>query len=186
MRERLHDPGRQTRKMGELVHKLWECQNDSLSVGERPQHFNIEDVMTTKITKEVFDHTLQIPSVQEWLEDLDIPEDDRMDLFDVLDADGGGTLQLEELVDGIIKLRGDSRRSDVVHVGLVVRSVHDQLTKSVSTVAEQVRLCKANVEEILAALRPIERGPGSEEAYPGPRVKQVRCVRGSRGVQPRE
>ena len=38
-------------------------------------------------------------------------------------------------------------------------------------VAEQVRVCNSKVEELLSALGHIERGPGSEEAYPGPRVK---------------
>ena len=50
--------------------------------------------------------------------------------------------------------------------------MHDQLTKSISTVAEQVRVCNSNVEELLSALGHIERGPGREEAYPGPRVKE--------------
>merc|ERR1712113_338998 len=60
------------------------------------------------------------------LRDLDVADEDQLDLFDTLDVDGGGTIDLEELITGIAKLRGDARRSDIIGVGLIVRAV--QLT----------------------------------------------------------
>lgn len=70
------------------------------------------------------------------LEDLDISDEDQVDLFDTLDVDGGGTIDLNEMIVGISKLRGDARRSDIVGVGLVVRSIQvdlKRLTKSVAS-----------------------------------------------------
>merc|ERR1712113_1192003 len=65
---------------------------------------------------------------QDILRDLDIADEDQLDLFDTLDVDGGGTIDLEELITGIAKLRGDARRSDIVGVGLIVRSVQLAMT----------------------------------------------------------
>ena len=61
--------------------------------------------------------------------DLDIPEHEQVDLFDTLDADGGGTIELDEFVVGISKLRGDARRSDIVQVGLIARNIQLCLTR---------------------------------------------------------
>eukprot|EP00971_Amphidinium_carterae_P314485 6251028-Amphidinium_carterae.1 len=61
---------------------------------------------------------------------MDVPEEERLDVFDVLDADGNGTLQLDELINGVIKLRGATRRSDTIHVLLVLRSVQEDCHKT--------------------------------------------------------
>merc|ERR1711972_1022584 len=66
---------------------------------------------------------------QDVLRDLDVSDEDQLDLFDTLDVDGGGTIDLHELILGIRKLRGDARRSDIVGVGLIVRSIQSALTK---------------------------------------------------------
>lgn len=53
----------------------------------------------------------------------------KVDLFDTLDVDGGGTIDLDEMIIGISKLRGDARRSDIVGVGLKVRSIQADLKR---------------------------------------------------------
>merc|ERR1712241_729332 len=79
--------------------------------------------------KDVFEETMMDPEAPKLLEDLDVAEEDRIGLFDVLDADGGGTLQLLEIIRGVLKLRGEPRRSDVVQVGLMLRSLQDSLSQ---------------------------------------------------------
>merc|ERR1719336_2969069 len=67
------------------------------------------------------------PEFRDILRTLDIPDEEQLDLFDTLDIDGGGTLDLEELVQGIHKLRGDARRSDIVGVSLQMRQMQDEI-----------------------------------------------------------
>merc|ERR1712032_850240 len=63
------------------------------------------------------------PGFNELLKELDIPEEDVANLFDTLDVDGSGTVDLAELVFGLKQLRGDLRRSDIIAVSLAVQRV---------------------------------------------------------------
>merc|ERR1712176_1140349 len=72
---------------------------------------------------------------QDLLKDLDIADEDQLDLFETLDVDGGGTIDLEEFVVGLSRLRGDPRRSDIVSVNLIVRSIQMALNKIEETMA---------------------------------------------------
>merc|ERR1712241_1160711 len=86
--------------------------------------------------KDVFEETMMDPEAPKLLEDLDVAEEDRIGLFDVLDADGGGTLQLLEIIRGVLKLRGEPRRSDVVQVGLMLRSLQETLDEHLLSVRQ--------------------------------------------------
>jgi len=89
----------------------------------------VSDAMSVHITPEIFEDLLAEPRFQQILRDLDIADEEQLDLFDTLDVDGGGTIDLEELIMGITKLRGDARRSDIVSVGLMVRSLQEGLAR---------------------------------------------------------
>merc|ERR1711972_304575 len=64
---------------------------------------------------------------QDVLRALDIPDEEQLDLFDTLDIDGGGTLDVEELIQGVYKLRGDARRSDIVGMSLQMRHMQEEI-----------------------------------------------------------
>jgi len=57
------------------------------------------------------------------LDDLDISRDDHRYLSDILDPDNGGSVTIIDVVDGLKRLRGEPRRSDIVAVDLMVRSI---------------------------------------------------------------
>eukprot|EP00928_Gymnodinium_smaydae_P029546 TRINITY_DN22216_c0_g1_i1.p1 TRINITY_DN22216_c0_g1~~TRINITY_DN22216_c0_g1_i1.p1 ORF type:complete len:676 (-),score=131.29 TRINITY_DN22216_c0_g1_i1:134-2050(-) len=122
MQTRLSDMDRQARIVSEFIERLWICLHPNMDLKE----FSVAEAMSMTLAAEDFDRIIEDPDIQSILEELDVPEDDRRALFDVLDADGGGQLEMEELIKGIIKLRGDPRRSDVVHVGLVLRSLQEE------------------------------------------------------------
>eukprot|EP00929_Paragymnodinium_shiwhaense_P108906 TRINITY_DN75250_c0_g1_i1.p1 TRINITY_DN75250_c0_g1~~TRINITY_DN75250_c0_g1_i1.p1 ORF type:complete len:655 (-),score=123.99 TRINITY_DN75250_c0_g1_i1:36-2000(-) len=124
MRSRLQDQHRQGRIIAAFIEKVWEHVRPEDSARG---HMDVEEALHVAVNVHEFNRIAQDPEVQDLLEDLDVPEDDRIGLFDVLDADGGGSLELEELIHGIVKLRGDPRRSDVIHVGLVCRCLQDEL-----------------------------------------------------------
>jgi len=86
---------------------------------------NIDDIA---ITKELFLLVIQDQHVQQLMNDLDLPAD-RANLFEVIDADASGTLHVTELVQGLLKIRGDLTKSDTVAVLLTAKSVHNMVAE---------------------------------------------------------
>jgi len=74
------------------------------------------------ISKPLFLLIIQDPSMQRLMDDLDIPPD-RAGLFDVIDADCKGTLHVTALMQGLLKIRGDVKKSDVVASHLALKAV---------------------------------------------------------------
>lgn len=106
------------------------------------------------ITPEFFAFLRTFREFKRLLEELDIADEDQVDLFDTLDVDGGGTIDLEEMVVGISKLRGDARRSDIVGVRLVVRCIQADV-HGLRDVADRVlEACSVNARD----MRRLERG----------------------------
>merc|ERR1719336_1734958 len=87
-----------------------------------------DDVAELKmpVSKELFLLVIQDSSVQKLMDDLDIPPD-RASLFDVLDADGSGGLEVTELIQGLLRVRGEAKKSDVVGSLLAVRAVQGMI-----------------------------------------------------------
>jgi hypothetical protein len=73
------------------------------------------------------DPAIQDPLVKEALHRLDIDPHDHAKLSDILDPDHGGTIAIHDLVNGLSALRGQPRRSDIVSVNLMIRSLQDRL-----------------------------------------------------------
>lgn len=110
-RMRLQDRDRLTSKMGDLCgHFLRVLDFDG-------------ELHELCVTSDSFDQLLADQAVVLTLEELDIAEEDRYDLFDILDADASGELMLDELLMGIAGLRGESRRSDIIAVDLKIRDL---------------------------------------------------------------
>lgn len=155
-RLRLQDQQRLAIKTTELIQALWKesrylgasgeldgFEDGTRTVSSWRESFSLEEANGIEITFDMFEQMITKPQIQEILGDLDVPEEDRVDLFDILDADCSGSLQLEELVSGITRLRGDSRRSDIISVALQVREVQLSLRSLNNVMAS----CIAKVEE---------------------------------------
>ncbi|CAK9023928.1 L type [Durusdinium trenchii] len=105
-----------------------------------PALFTDDDVHEQiEISKELFLVVIQDHSVQRLMDDLDLPPD-RANLFEVIDADGSGTLHITELVQGLLKIRGDISKSDTVASLLA--------TKAVQRIVEDMR--KETEEHLLS------------------------------------
>jgi len=65
------------------------------------------------INKQCFDMWLEDKQMLDLLDDMDIPTANRASLFHVLDSDMSGSLQMKEVVDGLMKLRGPAERDGV-------------------------------------------------------------------------
>merc|ERR1712226_978652 len=105
-----------------LVHIAWEHVNLS-EPNQVPSPNELEEM---RITPRDFSIIMQDPRVHEILDDMDIAVEDRLDLFEILDADGSGDLEVCELLHGLRKLRGDARRSDVIANGLIIRALQEE------------------------------------------------------------
>merc|ERR1712050_242038 len=132
------------------------------------------EVSLIEITPEFFEDLRTYNEFQEILRDLDIADEDQLDLFDTLDVDGGGTIDLEELIVGISKLRGDARRSDIIGVNLITRNLQTALLELATTVQQMqdaqgmvLRTCRnmshrMNVSQVLNSNGSLEVAIASE------------------------
>mmetsp|Transcript_73347 Transcript_73347/g.174733 ORF Transcript_73347/g.174733 Transcript_73347/m.174733 type:complete len:403 (+) Transcript_73347:1-1209(+) len=78
------------------------------------------------ISRELFTLVLSDPEVQTLLDALDISSD-RTHLFDILDADGSGDIEATELIKGLLRVRGEAKKSDVVANLLAVRAAQNMI-----------------------------------------------------------
>merc|ERR1711957_203103 len=72
------------------------------------------------ITKEVFSMWLKDPEMLVLLEEVEVETSTKYELFDALDVDSGGELTVDELVSGLMKLRGPVSKNDIVATRLKV------------------------------------------------------------------
>jgi len=142
-RQKLRDKAFYASKIVELVevivttglerhHRSRHCKR--LSMNEL-----LEKGRELKLTPELFEVLRLQPRFCEILSDLDIAEDDQFDLFDMLDTDGSGSVDIEELLDGISRLRGEARRSDVVCLNFMIRSSQLELRKVIEHHSKYLR-----------------------------------------------
>eukprot|EP00929_Paragymnodinium_shiwhaense_P101263 TRINITY_DN6421_c0_g2_i4.p1 TRINITY_DN6421_c0_g2~~TRINITY_DN6421_c0_g2_i4.p1 ORF type:complete len:805 (+),score=211.65 TRINITY_DN6421_c0_g2_i4:172-2586(+) len=66
------------------------------------------------VTKDIFNNWLMHPEIIDLLEQIEVETSTKYELFDALDVDGGGELTIEELVSGLMKLRGPISKIDIV------------------------------------------------------------------------
>merc|ERR1712137_717689 len=82
---------------------------------------DVQDI-SIDIHKEIFLTVLQDPATQKLMDDLEIPLE-RARLFDVFDADGNGMLGVKEIIQGFLRVRGETQRSDILAGYLSVRAL---------------------------------------------------------------
>jgi len=100
------------------------------------------------ITKELFLLVIQDQSVQFLMDELELPHD-RANLFEIIDADGSGTLHVTELVQGLLKIRGEVKKSDAVATLLATKAIQNQLVE----IRAEEKEFQSNVLKILQPFR---------------------------------
>merc|ERR1712196_706487 len=97
---------------------------------------SVQDQMNININKPIsratYMNVIKERKVQEIMEELEI-FNERVHLFDVLDANGDGKLSLQELVQGLLRLSGEPKKSDVLAAVLGIRAVHDAVQEVTSS-----------------------------------------------------
>merc|ERR1712039_782728 len=87
-----------------------------------------------EITPELWKQVVEHPGVKEIFHDLDVADEDLEEMFDVMDADNSGTIDLAELVEGTAKLRGEARRSDIASMFFMIKKVQQDVARFSGTV----------------------------------------------------
>jgi len=135
-----------TRQLMQKFH-LAQCEADGGEARKElmGQGSEIQD-LALQIKKSTFLLVLQQKGTQKLLDDLDVPSE-RARLFDVFDADGNGTLCARELIQGLLRVRGEPQRSDVLASILGVRALLEMVREL------QVRVDGISVDVDLLSLR---------------------------------
>merc|ERR1712007_31281 len=79
------------------------------------------------MTRQQFDMAIRCKGVRRLLEQLDVDEVDQVDLFDALDADSNHRLEIDELINGVLKMGGKARKIDVVATRLLLKTVAEKV-----------------------------------------------------------
>jgi len=134
--ERLSNEVLWATRLTSLVRRLCELKN-----GSAPEEMSsaIASLSVMSFEKSVLDNWVRDPEVKRALKDLDIDPQDFNDLSDILDPDQSGTIEMVELQEGLRRLRGFTRRSDILRVDLMVRS----LARNLNDVQSLIRTAKA-------------------------------------------
>jgi len=148
MTQRLNDPYRWKSKIMILLRKLYEKHGltiEAAACGKLSEQ--LEELIDEPIIQEEFDLFIQDKDVLVALHDLEIDPSDHFQLFDILDADNTGSLSLCEFIDGLQRLRGGPRRSDIITVDLMVREIQEQTHRLVEGLSHIVSLMSKNEDE---------------------------------------
>jgi len=79
------------------------------------------------ITRDLFSAWLTDPDMLSMLDDMEIDTATKHEIFDVCDIDKSGSLTPDELISGLMRLRGPISKCDVIAVRLKVRYLTDML-----------------------------------------------------------
>jgi hypothetical protein len=149
-------------KDGDILNRITQIDNQFKEMDE-------EDVI---ITKDNFEAWLEEPAFLNMLDDLDIGTSNKSQLFDVLDCDLSGELEVAEVISGLMKLRGPSDKSDAVASLLGIRymttkldEVHKIIENSqdiMKTISEPIRSQKQDKKSVSGKSGGISRNT----AYP--------------------
>jgi len=135
-------------KVEELVEFVWRVHAGK---SEGPA-VDIDKLCDMEMTADFFNELREHIEFQDLLQALDVSDEDQIDLFDTLDVDGSGTLDITEMITGISKLRGDARRSDIIGIKLMARAIQAEL--------KDLSMALANMQEDVNDAKRRRKRPG--------------------------
>jgi len=114
--------------------------------GEVPLSEQFREIRKFAYDAKSIDAWVKDPYVIHALDELDIDRQDHARLSDILDPQNDGQIPVLDLIDGIRRLRGFPRRSDIITIDLMIREAqnmgHEQhkLLTSVQTHMDELQL----------------------------------------------
>jgi len=108
-----------------------------------------------QVTRDAFLVAIQDRAVQRLMDALDI-QPDRAHLFDLLDAKMNGTVAPEDLVVGLLRMRGSVQRSDTLASLWAVRSLQELVKEQTRCMAQMASKWESMDDSRLVGPRPTE------------------------------
>eukprot|EP00929_Paragymnodinium_shiwhaense_P101221 TRINITY_DN64138_c0_g1_i1.p1 TRINITY_DN64138_c0_g1~~TRINITY_DN64138_c0_g1_i1.p1 ORF type:complete len:707 (+),score=170.77 TRINITY_DN64138_c0_g1_i1:126-2246(+) len=110
------------------------------------------------ITIDIFNSCLRTPEMEQYLASLDVSADEAeaSGFFNLLDADGSGEVDVEELVSGCVRLRGNAKQVDLVAFIYEFRQEMCKLKVHEMTMQETLAQLLTDVSALLASTAGIE------------------------------
>jgi hypothetical protein len=147
--QRLSDEELWAKNVGILIDILWlkDTEIDNKDQGEKLSE-RLADVAKLDLPCSDFQEAALTPEACQALLNLDICEEDHTHIADILDPDNGGTICVLDMMDGLSRLRGEPRRSDIVTIDLMVRSLQEvigELHKDIKKIDKHVLQVKKNM-----------------------------------------
>jgi len=103
--------------------------------------------VSLQISRETYLHVIRDHDVEQLMDDLEI-SNERGSLFDALDADASGTVSLRELIQGLLRVGGDTSKSDVVSSVLGVRALLEIVHKLEGNVTTNQHTVMSRIDAI--------------------------------------
>lgn len=105
----------------------WCLEKLGFELHGRDSSMKADSVGSLVITRERFRELLSEPLIEETMVQLEIETTSHDELFDVLDADMSGELDVEELIHGLMQLRGPPEKKDTIGSLLCIRATQAYL-----------------------------------------------------------
>jgi len=131
---RLQDEHRWNSRITALVRRIMDVSPEHSIPGRMSEA--VAEIHDIRVQRSVIDEVVKDEAAIQALNDLDIDPEDHAYLSDILDPDNGGTIEICELVDGLRRLRGEPRRSDIVSVDLMIRALQKAVSEMQTKINE--------------------------------------------------
>eukprot|EP00928_Gymnodinium_smaydae_P028038 TRINITY_DN21498_c0_g2_i1.p1 TRINITY_DN21498_c0_g2~~TRINITY_DN21498_c0_g2_i1.p1 ORF type:complete len:722 (-),score=160.87 TRINITY_DN21498_c0_g2_i1:185-2269(-) len=120
--------------------------------GAVPADSNVQEVpaeddpiLQMEVSREVFQQWLDDAEMIAMMEDAGIETSSKYEIYDVLDVDMNGGLKFQEIVDGLLNLRGEVSKADIVAVRMKVRHI-TKVLELMTPMLEQASGMKAGAD----------------------------------------
>jgi len=125
------------------------------ATGQLPDEDQTEakETINMKVDRKAFDDVINDPEIRSRLQSLDISVTSSHKLFDILDADDSGSIEIGELAEGFMKLRGPADKGDTVSCLLTVKTLQKTI-KEMEADQEKFRVSVAqSLRDLQTTLR---------------------------------
>eukprot|EP00929_Paragymnodinium_shiwhaense_P034647 TRINITY_DN1881_c0_g1_i5.p1 TRINITY_DN1881_c0_g1~~TRINITY_DN1881_c0_g1_i5.p1 ORF type:complete len:635 (+),score=80.83 TRINITY_DN1881_c0_g1_i5:65-1969(+) len=92
------------------------------------------------LTLESFEEHVHVKSVREYFALLELDTSDAWMLFQLLDDDGSGSIDVEEFVDGCLKLKGTARSIDLARLSMEFKHSSQRFEEDLNKLRDTLRL----------------------------------------------
>lgn len=122
--KRLMDESLWATRIAKLLRVVWRLVDPQWD-GELSE--DVESLLEVSLSPKEFHALVKDEYAAKALDELDVSREDHGFLCTILDPENRKAVSVREIVQGIQRIRGEPRRSDIVAVGLVVRSIKTQM-----------------------------------------------------------